>query len=122
EDAGLYRDALGVAPPPGVAGVFLQPVERPLETLLQRWARTHAPFGTEYVADRYALVPAQARLVLLALAQESTLLRGEFRPGAEGEEWCDPDVLRQIKRRTIAKLRGQVAPVPREVLGRFLPA
>jgi ATP-dependent helicase Lhr and Lhr-like helicase len=31
-------------------------------------------------------------------------------------------VLRQIKRRTIAHLRGQVAPVPREVLGRFLPS
>jgi ATP-dependent Lhr-like helicase len=68
------------------------------------------------------MVPAQVRLLLEASAQEQRLLRGEFRPGAQGEEWCDAEVLRQIKRRTIAKLRGQVSPVPREVLGRFLPS
>ena len=122
EDAGLYRDALGVAPPAGVAEVFLAPVERPVEALLLRWARTHGPFDAAAVARRYALVPAQARLLLQGLAQEGRLLHSELRPGGEGEEWCDPDVLRQIKRRTIARLRGRVAPVPREVLGRFLPA
>ncbi len=122
EDAGLYRDALGVAPPGGVASAFLEPVAHPVETLLLRWARTHGPFTTAEAAGRYGLVPAQARLALERAEEEGRLLRGAFRPGAEGEEWCDPDVLRQAKRRTIARLRGQVAPVPPEALGRFLPA
>ena len=47
EDAGLYRDALGVAPPQGVAGVFLHPVERPLELRKRHpvHERTSGQFG-----------------------------------------------------------------------------
>ncbi|HEX6065935.1 MAG TPA: DEAD/DEAH box helicase, partial [Longimicrobiales bacterium] len=122
EDVGLYRDALGVAPPQGVAAVFLEDVPDAVVMLLARWARTHGPFTTAEVASRFGLTAAQARLGLDWLEQQERLLRGEFRPNESGEEWCDPDVLRQIKRRTIAKLRGQVAPVPRETLARFLPA
>jgi ATP-dependent helicase Lhr and Lhr-like helicase len=122
EDAGLYRDALGTAPPAGVASVFLETVQQPVEALLRRWSRTHGPYPTRDVAERYGIVPAQAEMLLQRLAGEELLLHGAFRPGGSEAEWCDPDVLRQIKRRTIAHLRGQVAPVPREVLGRFLPA
>ncbi|MFW5952477.1 MAG: Lhr family helicase, partial [Gemmatimonadota bacterium] len=122
EDVALYRDALGVAPPAGVAAAFLEPVDRSVEQLLGRYARTHGPFTTAAVAERYGLVPAQARTLLLKVAEEGRLLRGEFTPGAEGEEWVDPEVLRQIKRGTIARLRGQVAPVDPEALARFLPA
>jgi ATP-dependent Lhr-like helicase len=93
-----------------------------VQALLSRHARTHGPFATHDVAQRFGMVDAQAHVVLERLADEEKLLSGEFRPGGAGEEWCDPDVLRQIKRRTIAKLRGQVAPVSRETLARFLPA
>jgi ATP-dependent helicase Lhr and Lhr-like helicase len=122
EDVGLYRDALGTAPPAGVATAYLASVEQPVETLLLRWARTHGPFTVGAVAARYGLVPAQARLLLESAAADGRLLRGEFTPGLAGEEWVDPEVLRQVKRRTIAKLRGQVAPVDPETLARFLPA
>lgn len=122
EDAGLYRDALGTALPQGVPAVFLDTVSQPVDVLLRRWARTHGPFTTEDVAARYGLVPAQADALLSHLADDAHLLRGEFRPGTDGPDWCDPDVLRQIKRRTIARLRGQVAPVPRRLLARFVPA
>jgi len=122
EDVALCRDALGTAPPPGVPAAYLATEEKPVEMLLLRWARTHGPFTANAVAERFGMVPAQVRLLLEASAQEHRLLRGEFRPDGQGEEWCDPEVLRQIKRRTIAKLRGQVSPVPREVLGRFLPS
>ncbi len=122
EDTGLYRDALGTSPPRGVPDAFLAPVARPVESLVQRWARTHGPFRTRDVADRFGLEAGRVRALLQALCDEGKLLQGEFRPGAQGSEWCDPDVLRQIKRRTLAKLRGQVAPVPRETLARFLPA
>jgi ATP-dependent helicase Lhr and Lhr-like helicase len=122
EDVALYRDALGTAPPQGIAAVFLQPVEHPVEALLMRWARTHGPFTPADVSARFGIIAAQADVLLQRLAAEGRLLHGEFRPGGSGGEWCEPDVLREVKRRTIAKLRGQVAPVPREVLGRFLPA
>jgi ATP-dependent helicase Lhr and Lhr-like helicase len=122
EDAGLYRDALGTAPPAGVASAYLAPVERPVEALLLRWARTHGPFTTTAVAARYRLVPAQAAVLLEAAASAGRLVRGEFTPDVAGEEWIDPDVLRQVKRRTIAKLRGQVAPVDPATLARFLPS
>jgi ATP-dependent helicase Lhr and Lhr-like helicase len=122
EDVGLYRDALGVAPPVGVAAAYLEPVDRPVETLLLRWARTHGPFTTAAVAERYGLVPSQAETLLRSLADEARLLRGAFTPGVEAEEWVEPEVLRRLKRRTIARLRGQVAPVEPETLGRFLPA
>ena len=49
-------------------------------------------------------------------------MHGELRPGGDRPEWCDPDCLRRIRRRTLAKLRAQVAPVDAEVLGRFLVA
>jgi ATP-dependent helicase Lhr and Lhr-like helicase len=122
EDVALYRDALGTAPPKGVPAVFLEPVPQPVDALLGRYARTHGPFNTAQAAARFGLLAAQAEALLERLAAADRLLHGEFTPGGQGGEWCDPDVLRQIKRRTIAKLRGQVAPVSREVLGRFLPA
>jgi ATP-dependent helicase Lhr and Lhr-like helicase len=122
EDVGLYRDALGTAPPAGVATAYLAPVVRPVEALLLRFARTHGPFSADDVSARYGLVASQARLLLEAAAAEGRLVRGEFTPGGTGEEWVDPDVLRQVKRRTIAKLRGEVAPVDPLTLARFLPS
>ena len=128
EDVALYRDALGTAPPGGIASAFLEPVEAPVEALLARFARTHGPFTAAAVAERYGLVPSQANSLLTSLAapapgvDEPRLLHGEFTPGSTDPEFVDPEVLRQIKRRTIAKLRGEVAPVPRETLARFLPS
>ena len=121
EDAGLYRDALGVQPPSGTAEAYLRSVPEPVGVLLARWARTHGPFQTREVADRYGLVPAQAQVLLQALSADGRLRSGRFTPGVDGEEWCDAEVLREIKRRALAALRGQVAPVPAEALARFLP-
>ncbi len=121
EDAGIYRDALGASPPAGVAEAFLQPHPTPFEELLLRWARTHGPFATAAVAERYQLPPAQLTALFTALEQRGALVRGAFRPGHSGEEWCEPEVLRRIKRRTLARLRSEVAPVDKAILGRFLP-
>jgi ATP-dependent Lhr-like helicase len=122
EDVALYRDALGAPPPPGVPEVFLAPIPAPVETLLGRFGRTHAPFATAEVAARYALPAAQMETLLGAMAAHGKLVRGAFRPGGVDHEWCDLEVLRRIKRRTLAKLRNEVAPVESAVLGRFLPA
>ncbi|HEY2746644.1 MAG TPA: DEAD/DEAH box helicase, partial [Polyangia bacterium] len=123
EDAAKYRDALGVALPAGVAAVFLEPATAPLEALVARWARTHGPFAADGrdVARRLGLLPAQIASVLRALVADGKLYEGELRPGGSGAELCDPDVLRLIRRDTLARLRNEVAPVDAAVLGRFLP-
>jgi ATP-dependent Lhr-like helicase len=123
EDLARYRDALGVAPPPGVAKVYLAPTPNALESLVARWARTHGPFAADGAAParRFGLLPAQVTPLLRALIADGKLLEGEFRPGASGSELCDPDVLRLIRRDTLARLRNEVAPVEASVLARFLP-
>ena len=60
--------------------------------------------------------------VLRDLAAEGALLEGEFRPGGSGTEWVAPDVLRRVRRRTLAAVRRAVEPVEAEALARFLPA
>lgn len=122
EDVGLFRDALGCSPPPGLPEVFLDPVDDPLEILLARWASRHAPFPADRPAVRYGLAAGQIVPALRQLVGKDRLLRGEFRPGHTGEEYCDPEILRRIKRRTLARLRNEVAPVDASLLGRFLPA
>jgi ATP-dependent Lhr-like helicase len=121
EDIALYRDALGIMPPPGLPEAFLDPVERPLEHLVQRYARRHGPFTTAEVAQTFGLRPAQVEPVLRLCERDQRLVRGELRPGGSEPEWCDSEVLRQLKRRTLAKLRHQVVAVDAQALGRFLP-
>ena len=122
EDAGRYRDALGVALPMGVPGAFLTPVADALGGLLARWARSHGPFHAAEAARRWAVPVARVEETLERLLATDAILRGEFRPGGAEREWCDPDVLRQLRRRSLARLRREVEPVEQVVLARFLPA
>ena len=122
EDAGRYRDALGVHPPPGLPEPFLAPVDDPLGSLLGRFARTHGPFRTEEPAARFGLPNGVVEALLAARADAGALLRGEFRPGASGREWCDPEVLRSLRQRSLAALRKEVEPVDAGALAGFLPA
>lgn len=122
EDAALYRDALGTALPQGVPRVFLQTVPDAWATLVGRYVRTHGPFAPEAAAERYDVPLPRVRETLTHLEARGEVLQGEFRPGGRTTEWCDPTILRRIKRRTLAKLRGEIAPVEASTLGRFLPA
>ena len=122
EDAGLVRDAFGAVPPGGVPNVFLEPVSDALAGVLRRYARTHGPFTTGEVADRFGLESAVVETELEGLERDEKLVRGELRPGGSEREWCDPDVLRRIRRATLAVLRREVEPADQAALGRFLPA
>ena len=119
EDAGLYRDALGAVPPGGLPEAFLEPVEEPLKRLVRRYARTHGPFTTGDLSARYGVDPGP---VLRELERNGGLVRGELRPGGREREWCDADVLRRLRRASLATLRKEVEAVEQKQLARFLPA
>ena len=121
EDVARYRDAVGVQPPPGVPLAFLGPTAAALEGLLARFARTHGPFLSPEPATRWGLPLGIVEDALGRLVANGALLRGEFRPGGSEREWCDPEVLRQLRRRSLARLRREVEPVEPAALGRFLP-
>ncbi|MCA8960556.1 MAG: winged helix DNA-binding domain-containing protein, partial [Planctomycetes bacterium] len=121
EEAGLYRDALGIVPPSGLPDSFLVTRDDALDELIRRYARTHGPFRTEDVAGRFGLPASTAEPVLRSRWADGTLVRGEIHPTGSRPEWCDAEVLRRIKRETIARLRGEASPVDARTLGRFLP-
>ena len=120
EDAGRYRDALGCALPLGLPHAFTDPVENPLLELVARFARTHAPFVTRDVANRFAVSPERAAVALAQLEASHRVVRGEFRPFGTEREWCDVEVLRLVRRRSLAKLRKEVEPVDQQTFARFL--
>ncbi|MEO7294909.1 MAG: DEAD/DEAH box helicase [Candidatus Limnocylindria bacterium] len=122
EDVARYRDAVGASPPAGVAETWLAATDAPLDALLMRWARGHAPFTADAPAARWGVARATVEERLRALATAGVLLEGAFRPGGAAHEFTDPDVLRQLRRRSLARLRREVEPVEPEVLARFLPA
>ncbi len=127
EDAGLLRDGVGIAVPVGVPLSFLDPVVDPLGELIGRYARTHGPFSTAEAAARFGLGLRVTADVLGRLSVDGRLIRGEFTDvpagdSAGNEQWCDGDVLKILRRRSLAALRAQVEPVSTTAYARFLPA
>lgn len=120
EDAARYRDGLGVPLPPGLPAALLEPVVDAVAELVRRYARTHGPFTEAEAAARFGLGAAVVLDALRKLAATGRVIEGEFRPGGQGREWCDSDVLRTLRRRSLARLRHDVEPVDPAVLGRFL--
>ena len=121
EDAGRLRDALGVALPPGIPDAFLDLTTDPLSDLAARYARTHGPFTATDLADAFGLGVSVADQALRRLEVEGRVVSGGFRPGTAGTEWCDRDVLRRIRRRSVAALREDMEPLPADTLVDFLP-
>ena len=121
EDAGRLRDALGVALPAGLPTAFTDSVPEPMVELVGRFARTHGPFLAAQVAQRYGLGLDRVVPALDRLEAQGRIVRGEFRPDGIEREWCDDDVLRQLRRRSLAALRKEVEPVDGAALARFLP-
>ena len=122
EDAGRYRDALGISLPAGLPESYVQPWADPLGSLLVRWARTHGPFLADEPARRWQVPVSLVRQALERLAASGDLVAGSFRWSAREPEYCSPDVLRTLRRRSLAALRREIEPVDASTLARFLPA
>jgi ATP-dependent Lhr-like helicase len=121
EDAARFRDALGVALPVGIAQAYLEPVADPLGDLVARFARTHGPFPAATCAARFGLGVFVVEQALRRLAASGRVVSGEFAPSGAGTEWCDSEVLRLLRRRSLAALRREIEPVPPRALATFLP-
>jgi ATP-dependent helicase Lhr and Lhr-like helicase len=120
EDSARYRDGLGIPLPPGIPTALLEPVAHPVLELVRRYARTHGPFTLDEVAGRFALDEAHVEQVLNQLCADNRIVEGGFRPGGLNREWCDQEVLRIIRRKSLARLRKEVEPVEQQTLARFL--
>jgi len=119
EDAGRYRDALGAMPPSGLPDAFLEGGPGSLRSLVLRYAKGRGPFTTEQASAQFGRDVSE---LLVSLEADEQLVRGELRPGGSEREWCDPDVLRRLRRASLAALRREVEPVEQEALARFLPS
>jgi ATP-dependent Lhr-like helicase len=121
EDAGRYRDSLGVMPPGGLPDAFLEGSDpnTALQQLVHRFAKGRGPFTTAEANDHFGRDVEQ---FLRDLEREDKLVRGELRPGGTEREWCDPEVLRRLRRASLAALRKEVEPAEQAALGRFLPS
>src|SRR5205085_4644469 len=118
EDAGRYRDGLGAMPPGGLPDAFLEGGPEALRELVLRYAKGRGPFTTVEANERFG---RDVGPELHELERAEKLVRGELRPGGTEREWCDPDVLRRLRRASLAALRKEVEPVEQAALGRFLP-
>jgi ATP-dependent Lhr-like helicase len=119
DDAGLYRDAFGAVAPSGLPEAFMADVDAPLQKIVARYARTHGPFTTGELRGRYLVDPTSA---LTALEREGELVRGELRPSGSEREWCDPEVLRRLRRASLAVLRKEIEAADQRSLAAFLPS
>lgn len=126
EDIARLRDGVGAAVPVGVPLSLLEPVSDPLCELLGRFARSHGPFSTAAAAERFGLGLSVTADVLGRLAVDGALVRGEFTDAptalSGGEQWCATEVLRILRRRSLAALRSQIEPVSTAAYARFLPS
>jgi ATP-dependent Lhr-like helicase len=119
EDAARLRDAIGVPLPPGLPLAFLEAAPYALLDIVRRYARTHGPFTTNDIAHRYSLAKVSVEATLQHLVGMGRIAEGGFRPGGVNREWIDAEVLRSIRRKSLAKLRKEVEPVEQRTLARL---
>jgi len=119
EDAARYRDAIRIRLPQGIPPQLLAPVAQPAVALLRRYARTHGPFTAHEAASRFGLSIQQVEAPLRTLVLDGRVLEGGFRPAGLHREWCDVESLRQIRRKSLARLRKEIEPVEQSMLARF---
>src|SRR6202020_2503682 len=79
----------------------------------------HGPFTTNNLAQRYSLPKNSVEATLQHLVGTGRVAEGGFRPGGVNREWIDAEVLRSIRRKSLAELRKEVEPVEQRTLARL---
>ena len=121
EDAARYRDALGDS---AAAGTCRRRSWSRWRSRCWNWcAAMRARMGRSRCARRRIGLRSMRRRWRTRCGSsriEGRVLEGGFRPGGLHREWCDAEILRQIRRKSLAKLRREVEPVEQHTLARFL--
>ena len=66
--------------------------------------------------------------MLRELERDGQIVRGELRPAdpdgppPSGREWCDVEILRRLRRASLAVLRKEIEAVDQQALAAFLPS
>ncbi|HEY8391760.1 MAG TPA: DEAD/DEAH box helicase [Capillibacterium sp.] len=102
EDGG--KETAGMAARPAATLTYREAKAR----IIQRYVRTHGPFTARELAARYGWSVPEVEEELAVLAAAGLAEAGEFSPGGQEEEWCDPELLREIHRRSLARRRQEV--------------
>ena len=103
-----------------MADAFLEPVEDAVLDLVSRFARTHTPFTAGTAAEQLGLSLLAVEQAPNGLLESERVVCGEFLPGGHRTEWCDTEVFRRLKRRSLTALRKEAGAVDAETLVRFL--
>ena len=102
-------------------GADLHAQDAKTQTIDARGLKLQVPASWKKVESASQMRAAQLVPVLELLEVEGVVMRGELRPGGNRIEWCDTEVLRRLKRGTLARLRQATAAVDSRALVRFLP-
>ena len=78
------------------------------------------PIEAQALAQRFSLGESDVLVGLLALEAEGLVLRGEFEPHVEGEQFCARRLLSRIHAYTRDRLRKEIEPVSAQDFMRFL--
>lgn len=87
-----------------------------LDDAVRAFAARRGPFSRRDLAAALAADDRQLDAVLDHFVTTGVLVRS----GAG--EYCDADILRTLRRRSLAKLRAEIEPVPARAFARFLPS
>jgi ATP-dependent Lhr-like helicase len=78
------------------------------------------PVPLQAIAEPLALPANQVTQALAQLEREGYVLRGQFTPGLNIEQWCERHLLARIHRYTVKRLRREIEPVALQDFMRFL--
>ncbi|WGH80647.1 ATP-dependent helicase [Auritidibacter ignavus] len=127
EDAARIRDGLGIPLPMGIPVAFIEPVDDPLGDLLGRYLRTHTVVTAEHIATHFGLGTAVVTQYLADQVQRRRVASGIFQQSAQSggvhtrqTQYCQTQVLRRIRQRSLAVLRQAVEPVTGPDYARFV--
>ncbi len=105
--------------PEALAAETWEPEAARLE-LVRRHLRHAGPITAGVVSQHLCLSIQEVQGALARLEGEGFLFRGSFLPGLSTPQWCERTILERIHRLTLARLRKEIEPVPKETWIEFL--